>query len=182
MTFAIYGVGLHAPLMFRCLLGTMRLNLLDNVGSIRTALGHFKRPFRYIGGQIRGTGEGRPIDARLGFSHTHDALRMSELHLTRAGQRQLGKLTAKRHDRAAWQDRRRAAKPAVTQVRDRGRGHLRDAAAMFGKKSRHRGPTAEYRNAQMRFDVKAKVPQPTLRIDAGVRSRRDMLEPLHKTE
>src|SRR5258708_38345677 len=34
----------------------------------------------------------------------------------------------------------------------------------------------------MRLDVKAEVAQATLHIDAGVRSRCDVLEPLHKTQ
>src|SRR6202040_3030482 len=61
VTLAIGGIGLQAPLMFCGLFGVMRSDLLDNVSSIRTALRHFKCPFRYIGGQVGGTREGRLI-------------------------------------------------------------------------------------------------------------------------
>ncbi len=101
MTLAIGGVGFHTPLMFRCLLGAMRSNPLNNVRPIRTTLRHLKRPFRYIGGHVRRARQGRLINARFGFPDIHDVLRVSELHLTCAGKRQLGELTTKRHDRAA---------------------------------------------------------------------------------
>src|SRR5258708_25725429 len=101
VSLAIGGIGLQAPLMFRGLFGTMRSDPLDNVSPIRTTLRHFKRPFRYVSGQVGSTRQRGLIDARLGVADIHDAFCMPELHFTCAGQRQLSKLTAKRHHRAA---------------------------------------------------------------------------------
>jgi hypothetical protein len=54
--------------------------------------------------------------------------------------------------------------------------------SMFGKKPRHRGPTAEDRCAKVGLNVKAQVPKRALRIKARARNCSDMLKPLHKSQ
>ena len=61
------------------------------MSAVRTALRHFKH--RSIGRKVWGTRQGRLIDARLESPDIHDALGVPELHFTRAGKRQLGKLS-----------------------------------------------------------------------------------------
>ena len=82
MTFAIGAVVFHTPLMFRGLLSAMRSNMLNNVLPISTTLGHLKRPFRHISGQVRCARQSRVINARFGFPAIHGVLRMPELQLS----------------------------------------------------------------------------------------------------